>query len=82
MLCGVQIRAARGALHWSADDLAVQSGVASRTIVRLEQHDGLPPSRSSTLMDLRRAFEAAGIEFIGGPDDAPGIRVHAPRAAT
>jgi hypothetical protein len=51
--------------------------VASRTIVRLEQFDGIPPSRSSTLVDIRRAFEAAGIEFIGAPDDGPGIRLRA-----
>lgn len=42
--------------------------------MRFEQHDGIPPSRSSTLMDIRAAFEAAGIEFIGSPHDAPGIR--------
>jgi hypothetical protein len=75
MLCGSQIRAARGALRWSADDLAANSGVASRTIVRLEQHDGVPPSRSSTLMDIQRTLEAGGIEFIGSPDDGPGIRI-------
>jgi hypothetical protein len=26
-------------------------------------------------MDIRRAFEAAGIEFIGTPDEGPGVRV-------
>lgn len=82
MITGLQIRAARSALRWSVGELAERSGVASRTIKRLEPIDGVPPSRSSTLMDLRRTFEAAGIEFIGGPDDGPGVRVHAPRAAT
>jgi hypothetical protein len=47
-----------------------------RTIMRFEQVDDIPPSRSSTLMDVKRALEAAGIEFIGSPDDAPGIRIH------
>ncbi len=43
--------------------------------MRLEQHDGVPPSRSSTLMDIQRTLEAGGIEFIGSPDDGPGIRI-------
>ena len=46
--------------------------------MRLEQHDGVPPSRSSTLMDIRAALEAAGIEFVGTPDDGPGIRLRPP----
>ena len=81
MLTGMQIRSARGALRWSSAELSVRSGVASRTIMRLEQFDGVPPSRSSTLMDIKAAIEAAGIEFIGTPDDAPGIRLRRPPAA-
>jgi hypothetical protein len=26
-------------------------------------------------MELRRAFEAAGVEFIGTPEDGPGVRL-------
>ena len=55
--------------------LAEKSGVSVPTIQRLEQADGVPPSRSSTLIDIRAAFEAAGIEFIGTPDDGPGLRI-------
>jgi hypothetical protein len=54
---------------------AERTGVAKRTIERLEQHDGVPPSRSQTLVDLQRAFEAAGIEFIGTPQEGPGVRL-------
>ena len=43
--------------------------------MRFEQVDGIPPSRSSNLLAVKNALEAAGIEFIGTPDDAPGIRV-------
>lgn len=57
--------------------LAGKAKVGVATIKRFEQIDGIPPSRSSTLMDVRRALEAAGIEFIGAPDNAPGIRIHA-----
>jgi hypothetical protein len=27
-------------------------------------------------MSIKTALEAAGIEFIGTPEDAPGIRIH------
>ena len=77
MITGLQIRAARSALRWSVVDLSDRSGIAVRTIKRLEPADGVPPSRSSTLVDVQRAFEAAGIEFIGTPDDGPGIRLRA-----
>ena len=75
MLSSAQIRAARGLLKWTAADLAERSGTNRFTIQRLEQSDGVPPSRSQTLMDLKRAFEEAGIEFIGKPDDGPGVRL-------
>jgi transcriptional regulator with XRE-family HTH domain len=75
MIGGAQIRAARALLGWSAADLAGRGGVTRFTIQRLEQHDGVPPSRSQTLDEIQRAFEAAGVEFIGSPDDAPGVRL-------
>jgi transcriptional regulator with XRE-family HTH domain len=81
MLTGLQIRAARAALGWSAVVLAEKAGVAMKTIARFEQVDGVPPSRSSTLLDVQKALEAAGVEFIGTPEDGPGIRLRraAPR---
>lgn len=81
MITGAQIRAARAALRWSSDELALNSGLASRTIKRFEQVDGIPPSRSSNLQEVKRTLEAAGIEFIGTPDDAPGIRLRNPGPA-
>lgn len=79
MITGLQIRAARGALGWSASQLAEKAGVALRTIARFEETDGIPPSRTNTLVDVVKTLEAAGIEFIGTPDDGPGIRLHRPR---
>ncbi len=76
MLTGQQIRMARSALRWSAQELADRSGLALKTVQRLEVVDGVPRSHSTTLADLQSTLEAAGIEFIGAPDDAPGIRVH------
>ncbi len=74
MITGRQIRAARAALRWNASTLADKANVGIQTVKRLEGVDGIPPSRSSTLNDLKKALEAAGVEFIGGPDDAPGVR--------
>jgi transcriptional regulator with XRE-family HTH domain len=75
MISGVQIRAARAALRWTIEELAQKSGLGIRTIKRFESVDGIPSSRTSTLVELKRTLEAAGIEFIGTPDDSPGIRV-------
>jgi hypothetical protein len=49
-----------------------------RTIQRFELVDDVPPSRSSTLRDVKAALETAGIQFIGSPTDRPGIRLAAP----
>jgi transcriptional regulator with XRE-family HTH domain len=80
MICGTQIRSARAALRWTVTRLAGEAGVGVQTVIRLEAVDGVPPSRSSTLVDIQRTFEAAGIEFIGTPDDGPGIRLRTPSA--
>lgn len=80
MITGAQIRAARSALKWSATRLSKASGVSVPTIQRFEQADGVPPSRSSTLLEVQKTFETAGIEFIGTPDDGPGIRFRRPSA--
>ena len=78
MLTGAQIRAARALLNWSARQLAENSDISWTTIQRLEQHDLVPPSRSQTLLELQKVFEEAGVEFIGSPDDAPGVRLRRP----
>ena len=76
MITGIQIRAARNALRWTTVELAAQAGIASRTVKRMESFDSVPKSSSQTLEKIRKAFEAAGIEFIGTPEDRPGVRVN------
>lgn len=80
MITGAQIRAGRAALGWSAEDLATQARVALRTVLRLEAVDGVPPGRSTTLGEVQAALESAGVEFIGSPNDRPGIRFSLPPA--
>jgi transcriptional regulator with XRE-family HTH domain len=66
-----QIRAARGLLGWSQQDLAVASGTARRTVTTLEMDGSASePSKSA----VTKALEEAGVEFIGGPSD-PGVRL-------
>jgi transcriptional regulator with XRE-family HTH domain len=79
-LTGQQIRAARGALNWSVQQLADKTGVGSATIVRYEQFVGIPKSRKDSLSEIRKTFETAGIEFIGTPEDGPGIRIRPTRS--
>ena len=76
-LTASQLRAARSVLGWSVDLLSKKTGVGTATIKRYEAADGVPNSRKGHLGTLRTCYEAAGIEFIGTPDDAPGIRIHA-----
>lgn len=76
MLTSEQIRGARAAIGWSAQQLAVRAEVAEKTVLRIEAQNGVPNSNSKTLNRIKQALEAAGIEFIGSPDHAPGIRIH------
>jgi ribosome-binding protein aMBF1 (putative translation factor) len=75
MITGDQIRAARAALRWSVQELALKAGVSTQTIKRFEVVEGIPQSRTQTLLDVKSALEAGGIEFIGTPNDRPGIRL-------
>ena len=75
MITGLQIRAARAILKWSVRELAKHCGVSYPTISKIEQTDGVPSGRSQTLSEIQNALERAGIEFIGTPDQGPGVRL-------
>jgi hypothetical protein len=68
-----QVRAGRALLDWSRDQLVEASGVPKRTLVRLEQSETTPHSR--TLAAIRTALEAAGVEFIEQNGGGPGVRL-------
>ena len=78
LLTGVQIRAARGMLRWSVRETALRAGISEPTVKRFEQVDGIPPGRAQSHLDLQRAFEGAGIDFTGTPDEGPGVRWRGP----
>lgn len=61
---GEQIRAARALLGWTAADLAEKSGVSYPTIQRLDATKGPVGGRFETVDAVRKALEAAGIQFL------------------
>jgi transcriptional regulator with XRE-family HTH domain len=58
-----QIRGARGILNWSQADLAERTGISATSIGSIE--NGVSTPRANTLTLIQKAFEGAGIEFIG-----------------
>lgn len=74
MITSAQIRAARGMLDWSRKDLAEYSGLSFASMMRLESFDGVPSSNFKTLDAIQKAFEKAGVEFIGTPEEGAGVR--------
>ena len=76
MITSAQIRSARAALDWSIKDLEHASTISSRTIIRMEASSGIPSSTKANLNTIKTALEAAGVEFIGTPNDRPGIRIN------
>jgi transcriptional regulator with XRE-family HTH domain len=68
-----QIRAARSLIGWEQHQLALKAGVAISTIRRLEGLNDRIAAHFETVEKIRRAFEDAGIEFLGNPN--PGVRL-------
>jgi predicted transcriptional regulator len=73
MVTPEQCRAARGLLSWSQQDLAKNARVGVVTVHQLEA--GVSQPRRSTIEVIRRAFEAAGVEFIDENGGGPGVRL-------
>jgi transcriptional regulator with XRE-family HTH domain len=73
MLTPAQCRAARGLIDWSQSDLAQHAGVGIVTIRQLEADVHAP--RRATLDVVRRALEAAGVEFIDENGGGAGVRL-------
>jgi len=61
-----QIRAARGLLAWTVDDVANRSGVQQATISAIES--GQSPGEPQVCDALARTFEEAGVILLGRVD--------------
>ncbi len=75
MITSEQIRAARQLIRVTADQLAKSSGVGVATIRRFELMTGVPSGNARLVESIQRALEEAGVEFVGTPDDRPGVRL-------
>ena len=75
MVSSRQIKAARYLLGWTAKELAEACDVSQVTIKRYEASDGILDGRISQLLNIKSAFEVAGIEFLGDPIESPGVRL-------
>jgi hypothetical protein len=70
-----QIRAARALLRWRAEDLARESTVGVATIRRAELTEYETSMTAPNDLSVRRALEAAGVEFIDENGGGPGVRL-------
>ena len=66
----IQLRMARAAVGWGVRELAKKAGITANTVTRIENG---ADAKQSTMDRLRRALEAAGVEFTNG--DQPGVRL-------
>jgi DNA-binding XRE family transcriptional regulator len=64
---------ARAALNWTVRDLAEATGLHRNTITNIEV--GRYAGDLETLSKIRKALEAAGVEFIDENGGGPGVRL-------
>ena len=76
MITSGQIKAARALISWTARDLAAKAEIGFSTLIRLESADGVPSGNIKTIDAVKKALEEAGVEFIGTPEDGPGVRYY------
>lgn len=74
MITSGQIKAGRALVGWTARELAAKADIGFSTLIRLESENGVPSSNVRTLEAIKKAFEDAGIEFIGTPESGAGVR--------
>ncbi len=74
MITSGQIKAGRALVGWTARELAAKADIGFSTLIRLESESGVPSSNVRTLEAIKKAFEDAGIEFIGTPESQAGVR--------
>ena len=77
MINDKQMRAARGLLGWSREELAERSGLSAPTIKRMET---VGPKRSSmeNVIAVKKAMESAGVVFIDENGQGAGVRMAKP----
>lgn len=74
-IMGPQIREARRLLRKTSSWLVRQTGVDYGQVVALQHSESAGQVDSTILRSVRRALEAAGVEFVREDDGAPGVRL-------
>jgi transcriptional regulator with XRE-family HTH domain len=77
MIDGAQIRQSRALLRWTTKQLARAGGVRCEAVERAEASVGELPLTIAHAHAIRRALQAAGVEFVEG---APGVQLTRPPA--
>lgn len=75
ILTGRQIREGRILADLSQDHLTAAARVARGLIARLEAVDGMAMARKPDLAAIRKALEAAGVEFLPENGGGAGVRL-------
>jgi len=78
-LTSAQIRAARALLRWSAMELAREAALGLATIRRAEIAEVETSMTTANDLAVRRALEAAGVEFIDENGGGEGVRFRKPK---
>jgi transcriptional regulator with XRE-family HTH domain len=73
IISGRQIAAARTLLSLGQAELAHRSSISIPTLKRMEASKGPAAGLTNNVAAVRRALEAAGVEFTNG--DQPGVRL-------
>jgi len=72
-ITAAQSRAGRGLLDWSQTQLATSSNLSESTVRDFEKGRRVPSVNN--LAAVRAAMEAAGVVFIDGNGNGPGVRL-------
>jgi len=76
MIYSVQIRAARGLIAWSQQELAEAAQIGLATVKRMEASPGLLMGNAGNIWRVKDALEARGVVFVeAGADGGPGVRL-------
>ena len=71
-----QLRAARGLLGWSQNELAKAARVGLSTIRRMEASDGSLRGTAENVWKVQKVLEEAGVLFIDDDEElGPGVRL-------
>jgi transcriptional regulator with XRE-family HTH domain len=75
VLTSDQLRAARGLLGWTQENLAQASGVAVSTVKRMEASNGVIRANTQNAWKVEQALRAAGVELIDENGGGRGVRL-------